>query len=134
MISWFRRKYEQRDEQVQGGEGVVLDLDQLTPQPIRFRMYGKIHEARPVSVGQFGEIYNGITKIDALAVKKQLKGDKLYRAYIRALKPVCPTVSALDLAKMTRLQQVAFFLFVFKVISGEAFDLGDLAAGSEKKN
>ena len=133
MISWFRRLFEQRDEQVQGGENVVLDLDQLTPQPVRFRMYGKIHSAHPVSVGQFGEIYNAISKIDSLAVRKKLSGDRLYRSYIRALRPVCPTLTAIDLAKMSRLQQVAFFLFVFKVISGEGFDPTP-TTDAEKKN
>ena len=135
MFKWFRKE---KDVEVLDEVGnalkVVVDFDQLRPKPVGFVLHGKKHIVQPVSTGDFGAIYNRCAEVDALAQKKKLEGDALHKAYCDALRPICPTLVKEDIAKMLPQQQNSFFMFVFKVMSGEAFDMPAITVPDEKKN
>jgi len=120
------------ESSVEGSVKVVLDLDRLLPKPIGLSLHGKTHQVHPVSVGAFAEIYDAVAKIDELNKAKRLKGKPLYKRYAQALAPIVPTITADDISGMSSQQMNAFFLFVFKTMSGEIFK--DVEEDSKKKH
>lgn len=123
-----------KNKEVKDDVKVVLDLDAIEPRPVSFNLAGKRHIVKPVSVGQFGRVYDECVRIDVKAQAKKIDSDAISAAYAQALAPICPSITKDVIGSMTRKQQAAFFLFVFKVMSGEAFDMADIDKTDEKKN
>ena len=132
----FLRPTRQRFEKVESDAEtrIVLDLDKLIPKPVAFQLHNKKHIVYPITVEQFSVLYEKVAKIDKLVGEKKIAGDELTKAYSDAFKYVCPTMTPDIIKNMTKEQIDAFFIFMFKILSGDAFKLDELKDFDEKKN
>lgn len=124
-----------RKEKVSGSTEnakVVLDLDELIPKPVAFILDGKTHIVRPVSMEAFATTYQILSDIDADIKRKGLEGDVMNERYASAFESVVPTMTKEVFSKMVKSQREAFFIFIFQILSGEAFEMPSLEESKKK--
>lgn len=106
---------------------IVRDLDKLVAEPVSFKLHGKVHVMRPVTVQEFWAFTESMTHIQNLSQKNDVTSGDLVQAYAGIFQSVCPTITAKDVENMTQPQVGALLQFVIDTIKGasqlEDYDL-----------
>lgn len=113
---------------------IVADLDAIIATPITFRLAGRIHELKPISLKQYMGFLNKLGTIDSLAKqvnKTDVKMiDTLTRHMADIFGEVCETISIEDVKKMSYAQAVALYSLIIELMQGKLHARVD----NEKKN
>lgn len=104
-----------------GPEAVVVsDLDAMIANPVAFRLHGKVHQMRPVTVKEFFAYANALVGLERLKSDEKLSDEQIVDLYCQLIQAVCDTVSKDDVKAMTHAQATALLQLVVDHITGKA--------------
>jgi hypothetical protein len=103
-------------------QGPVVDLDAIIQESQWVRFHGKVHEIKPIEVGEFFALANGFANIEAMMKKEQVTTDEIVNAYYGIIMPVCPTITKEMIRSSSAAQVAALIQFVKDHIDGRVTD------------
>lgn len=104
-----------------GPEAVIVsDLDAMIASPIAFRLHGRVHYLKPVTVKEFFAYANALVSLDKLKTDDKLTDEQLLEMYCRLIQSVCDTVTVEDVKSLTHGQATALIQLIVEHISGKA--------------
>lgn len=118
-------------KQLDGPVAVVSDLDKMIAEPIAFRLHGKVHKIKPVSVSEFFKYTNALAALTRLKDKDAFTANDILVRYYDLIAAVCDTITYKDVEQMTHAQIAALFSIVIEAVTGKAHASND---EDEKKN
>ena len=104
---------------------VVSDLDAMVANPISFRLHGKVHQLRPVTVKEFFAYANALAGLENLKAGNKVSDEGMVELYLKLIKSVCETVSTEDVKSMTHAQATALLQLIVNHVPGRAHVSGD---------
>jgi uncharacterized protein YkvS len=110
---------------------VISDLDAMVAERVAFRLHGKVHYIKPISVKEFFAFTNALVSIQALQQTDKVDVDHVVELYHGLIQSVCDTVSRKDVQAMTQAQAGALIQLISDCVTGRAHAKND---GDEKKN
>lgn len=115
---------------------LILDLDQLVPEPMEFRLGGQKYLIQVGTVRKLAEMSKRLEKVLSLLARKA-QGDpipdsKLYEAYHEYLSVLCPKLTAGVIESMTFPQLRALLKTIIRYATGQQTDL-EADGDAEKK-
>lgn len=113
---------------------VVSDLDAMVAHPVAFRLHGKVHSIKPISVKEFYAFTNAVISLQALESAEQLTPSQVIDLYQRLIQSVCETVSRADIEQMTQAQCGALLNLIVECVTGKAQVEESKETPAEKKN
>lgn len=123
-----------RDAHLESSD-IVADLDAIIAKPVTFRLAGKLHELKPVSLKQYMGFINKLGLIDTIAKQADKKEVKMIETLTRHLAEVfgevCDTITIDDVRKMSYSQAVALYSLIIELMQGK---LHARVENTEKKN
>lgn len=112
---------------------LVSDLDAMVAKPVAFRLHGRIHEIKPISLEEFYKFANAWTTVlnwkdsDGISPKEYLKGlTELFQS-------VCDSITEDDVLRLTQAQAGALFQLIIESVTGKA-QVEPVVSDGEKKN
>lgn len=99
---------------------IVSDLDAMVANPIAFRLHGKVHYLKPVTVKEFFAYANALAGLERLKSDEKLSDEQIVELYSQLIQSVCETVKADDVKLMTHAQATALLQLVIDHITGRA--------------
>lgn len=112
---------------------VVSDLDAMVAHPVAFRLHGKVHYIKPISVKEFYAFTNALAGISALESEQKLTSAQVIDLYERLIASVCDSISRREIEMMTQAQCAALLQLIVECVTGKAQTEPGEASG-EKKN
>lgn len=112
---------------------VVSDLDAMIAHPIAFRLHGKIHQIKPISVKEFYAFANAIAGIGALEKEEKITTAQVVDLYTRIICSVCDSISRKDVEAMTQAQCGALLQLIVEAVTGKAQVEAGAGSGEKKK-
>jgi hypothetical protein len=108
---------------------VISDLDAMVADRVAFRLHGKVHYIRPISVKEFFAYTNALVAIQSLEKAETIEANHVVELYHGLIKSVCESVTKKDVQDMTQPQVAALIQLVSDCITGKAH-----VGATEKKN
>lgn len=99
---------------------VVSDLDAMIAHPIAFRLHGKIHHIKPISVKEFYAFTNAIASIGSLEKQEKVTTAQVIDLYTRIICSVCESITRKDVEMMTQAQCGALLSLIVEAVTGKA--------------
>lgn len=100
---------------------VVADLDAILVENVGFKLHGKEHIIKPLTVEQFMLYAVNLSEIYALKEKSNLNASDLIDKYHALISSVCSTVKRSDIEQMSQQQVSALFELIVDTVSGKLF-------------
>lgn len=110
---------------------LVSDLDAMIAHPVAFRLHGKVHFIRPISVKEFYAFTNAMLSVQGLEKAEHVTPAQIIDLYYRLVASVCDSIDRSDIEKMTQAQCGALLNLIVEVVTGKAHVESE---ESEKKN
>lgn len=101
----------------------------MIAEGVHFKLHGKTHELRAITVVEFFSYTDAMMKIATLKESAQLSDEQILDLYYAIIHSVCDSVTRADVKKMTHAQAAALLKLVVEHVTGEAG-----AKPVEKKN
>ncbi len=99
---------------------IVSDLDRMVADSVAFRLHGKVHKIKPITVKEFYEYSNAIARLKVIEKADKVKKDEIVDAYYNLIHSVVDTINLSDVENMTQAQAAALFSLILDAISGKA--------------
>lgn len=99
---------------------IVSDLDAMVANPIAFRLHGKVHQLRPVTVKEFFAYANALLGLERLKSDEKLSDEQIVDIYCQLIQAVCETITRDDVKAMTHPQASALLQLIIEHINGKA--------------
>lgn len=113
-----------------GPEAVIVsDLDAMVASPIAFRLHGKVHHLRAVTVKEFFAYTNALLSLERIKENANISDDQIIEIYQGIIGALCESITKDDIKKMTHAQAAALLKLITDHITGKAH-----APVDEKKN
>lgn len=114
---------------------VVSDLDAMVAHPVAFRLHGKVHFIKPITVKEFYAFTNAINSINALEKQEHVTSGQVLEMYEKLICSVCDSVTRKDVENLTQAQCGALLNLIIECVTGKAqVDSVQAGASEEKKN
>lgn len=113
---------------------VVSDLDAMVAQSVAFKLHGKIHNIKPISVKEFYAFTNAMLSIQGLETAEHVTPAQIIDLYATLIRSVCDTVTRHDIEQMTQAQCGALLNLIVECVTGKAHAQGDGTGSEQKKN
>ena len=108
-------------KQVDGPEAVVVsDLDAMVANPVAFRLHGKVHRMRPITVKEFFAVSNALLSLERLKSDDRLTDEQIIDLYFQIIHSVCDSVTKNDIKSMTHAQAGALIQLIVDHVTGRA--------------
>lgn len=101
---------------------IVTDLDAILGSPGHVKLHGKVHEIKPILVGEFFAFANALASIKAIEVKDKITLEELVDAYYQLAFPVVPTLSKDDIRNASQSQIAALMNLIQSHVTGGLTD------------
>ena len=121
MLGLFKKLRPTRQKYTEAATNSVADLDALLVEPISFKLHGKNHVIKPLTVEQFMILSAALIDIVDLQKKQGLSSEELIDKYYGLVSSVCDTVKKSDIENMSQQQVSALFNLIIKTVTGEVF-------------
>lgn len=108
-------------KKLDGPVAIVSDLDKMISEPIAFRLHGKVHSIKPLSVKEFYKYSNALARLNGLRDKDQVGKDDLIDSYFVLFSSVIDSFTIKDLENMTQVQVSALFQLILDAVRGRAY-------------
>jgi hypothetical protein len=112
---------------------VVSDLDAMVAMPVAFRLHGKVHYIKPISVREFYAFTNAMISLQGLEKAEHVTPQQIIELYFNLIRSVCDSVARPDVEKMTQAQCGALLNLIVECVTGKA-QVEKEAGAEEKKN
>lgn len=99
---------------------VVSDLDAMVAHPVAFRLHGKLHYIKPITVKEFYAFTNAINSITALEKQEHVTPQQVLEMYERLICSVCDSISRKDVENLTQAQCGALIALIVECVTGKA--------------
>lgn len=113
---------------------VVSDLDAMIAHPIAFRLHGKIHQIKPISVKEFYAFTNAIASITTLESDNKITTAQVIDLYTRIICSVCDSITRKDVELMTQAQCGALLNLIVEAVTGKAHAESQAPSDEKKKS
>ena len=119
FLNWFKGERNKSKLKVSGDN--VADLDAMLVEPVGFRLHGKDHLIKPLTVEQFMLYAVNLSDIYSLKEKKDVTADELIDKYYALISSVCSTIKRSDIEQMSQQQVSALFELIVSTVTGKIF-------------
>jgi hypothetical protein len=99
---------------------IVSDLDALISETIAFKVHGKIHKIKPITVEEFVKFSLALSDAQTLQTAESVKTNDLIDVYLKIFQAVCDTIERKDIESMTQPQVGALLQLVVEAVMGKA--------------
>lgn len=100
---------------------LVADLDAMVSEAIAFKLHGKQHIVKPISLEEFLKYTNAYSQIwNSTDEKKKLTNEQFIEMYHQLFSSVCDTITVDDIKKMSQAQVGALFQLISDTVTGKA--------------
>lgn len=97
---------------------VIRDFDALVIEPVAFKLHGKIHTLKPISVEELWKFAHAMQAVQSATEKNEISVDGIKGAYLAIFQSVCPSIQMEDVDQMNQAQIGALLQFVIDTIKG----------------
>lgn len=98
---------------------VVTDLDRLVEDRIAFKLNGKTHLIKTVSVELLLKVTNENAKLQTLRGVEGIDQKMIYDAYAKIFGTMCDTITIHDVREMSQMQIAVLFRTIVNCITGK---------------
>jgi hypothetical protein len=98
---------------------VVSDLDAMVAAPIAFRLHGKVHHLKPITVKEFFAYSNAMLSLQRLEDAEKMSADQIIDLYFSLMSSVCESITHHDIKAMTQAQAVALVKLIIDHVTGK---------------
>lgn len=100
---------------------LVADLDAMVSEAIAFKLHGKQHIVKPISLEEFLKYTNAYSQIwNSTDEKKKLTNEQFIEMYHQLFSSVCDTITIDDIKRMSQAQVGALFQLISDTVTGKA--------------
>lgn len=103
-------------------KNVVVDLDAIVEKTQYVKFHGKVHEVKPIEVGEFFVMANALASIEMLKKTEKPTVDDVVNAYYGVIMPACPSITRAMIREATHAQVSALLKFVLDHTNGRITD------------
>ena len=100
---------------------MIADLDAILSESVTFRLHGKIHTLKPLTVEEFLVYSRSLCNLVDLKEKETVTPSELVDCYYDLAHSVCSTIVREDIEKMTQGQVAALYQTILDTVTGKAF-------------
>ena len=111
----------QPTRQAAAPSGVVADLDAMLSEAVGFKLHGKMHVIRPLTVEQFMKLTNKMAEIYDLKNKTGIEPSEIVDLYYSTVSIASKTVTREDISNMNTQQVTALLELIIETITGKIF-------------
>lgn len=116
ILNWFRKR-----KNLKVSSDIVADLDAMIVENVGFKLHGKQHVIRPLTVEQFMLYAVNLSEIYSLKERNDLSASELIDKYYALISSVCSTVKRSDIEEMSQQQVSALFELIVETVTGKVF-------------
>ena len=118
---FFKQKLMPARTQALGSARGIADLDAMLVEPVGFKLLGRDHVMRPLSVEQFFRVTTKWAELEAIRADKEINVEALLDKYHEIISAAVPTVKREDMDKMSMQQIGAVLQLVVETVTGKIF-------------
>ena len=116
MFGFFKKLMPTRN--AHEGVNMVADLDSMISKPVGIRLFGKVHQIKPMDQETFLKTVNSLAQMDFLRKQRDVNREKILDGYAVIFASCCNSISRKDVEKMTEAQISGFFNQVILQVQG----------------
>lgn len=121
MFGFVKKLMPTRQKFTEAATQAVADLDAMLVEPVSFKLHGKMHLIKPLSVEQFMVLSASLVDIVELQKQNSITPKELIDKYYALISNVCDSVKRSDIEQMSQQQVSALFNLVIETVTGKIF-------------